>query len=138
LIVGNGLGGTFGDNGYGAFAIGRTNFGAHRIAYMLIHGIDSNPENYEVCHTCDNKKCVNPAHLFLGSQQDNMNDKVLKQRQAKGELVGISVLIEKQVIEIIQLLNIESISKIARQFDVHGSTIGLIKSGKTWKHIPRD
>lgn len=60
--------------GYGFFR----KYSAHRIAYFLASGID--PGNAQVCHSCDNPCCCNPAHLFVGSHNDNMADKMAKGR----------------------------------------------------------
>lgn len=73
--------------GYGRFAIGsrtdktRQQVPAHRVAYELGNG--PIPEGHYVCHRCDNPPCCNPAHLFTGTQQENMNDMKAKGRQNK-------------------------------------------------------
>lgn len=71
-------------NGYGQFAMrterGRGNrMQAHRVVWQIVNGVDLPPE-IQVCHSCDTPRCCNPAHLFLGSQQDNMNDMAAKGR----------------------------------------------------------
>jgi hypothetical protein len=72
-------------DGYGNFGSGKTRR-AHRIAYELFVG--PNPEGLHVCHTCDEPACVNPDHLFLGTNTQNTADKVAKGRQAKGRGAG--------------------------------------------------
>ncbi len=59
---------------------------AHRVAYQLVHGQIA-PELC-VCHRCDNPKCVNVEHLFVGTRQDNIRDKISKGRQSGGALPG--------------------------------------------------
>jgi hypothetical protein len=68
-------------NGYGAFRTKEKTHGSHRLSYELTHG-NITDNTLKVCHTCDNRKCVNPNHLFLGTQKDNMQD-----CKAKGRLV---------------------------------------------------
>ena len=70
-------------NGYGAFAQGGRNHGAHRIAYMLTNG--PIPEGLCVLHRCDNRPCCNPAHLFLGTLGDNNTDRARKHRGVYGD-----------------------------------------------------
>lgn len=66
-------------NGYGKFWLNGKTLGAHRISYLIHCG--PIPEDKVICHKCDNKKCVNPSHLFLGSMKDNIQDCVKKKRQ---------------------------------------------------------
>jgi HNH endonuclease len=71
-------GGTFTD-GYGVFNYHSKNYLAHRVAYAIANG--STPDGLLVCHSCDTKLCVNPRHLFVGRQRDNVQDMELKGRR---------------------------------------------------------
>lgn len=64
--------------GYGSFALKRKTTYAHRIAWVLTNG--QIPDGLLLCHTCDNIKCINPNHLFLGTQKDNLQDMSAKGR----------------------------------------------------------
>ena len=71
--------------GYGHFNVGGKAVGAHRIAYLIVHG---KLPRLNICHSCDTPLCMNPAHLFTGTQAANIADMVAKGRQAKGDRNG--------------------------------------------------
>lgn len=75
-------------DGYGQFGLNGTPRKAHRVAYTLWRG--TIPENLLVCHTCDHRNCVNPAHLFLGTPSDNAADMKRKGRAARGKKVKLT------------------------------------------------
>lgn len=101
---------------------------AHRYSYVLHKG--SIPEGMYVCHTCDNRKCVNPLHLFLGDHLENMNDMVRKGRAARGER---SAHVKLKVKDVLKIRNSDlSNSELARMFSVSNATITLIKNNKNW------
>ncbi len=89
-----------------------------------------------VLHRCDNPGCVNPAHLFLGTASDNVTDKVMKDRQAKGSGHGMAILSEMEV-EIIRREVASGVrqTEMARRFGVGRTVIWSIVHNKTWKHL---
>lgn len=94
------------------------------------------PKGKQVCHICDNRICVNPDHLFLGSIGDNMRDRTSKNRQAKGSCIASSVLNEDQVLSIRQQRLFGSKYKdLAEEFNVHWYAIRKICKNETWKHV---
>ncbi len=124
--------GTLNGNGYGVTTYQKK----IRLVHRLMHEYYMNNLTEEkplVLHRCDNPKCCNPMHLYAGNHQDNMSDKSKRNRMAKGEKQGFAKLTEKQVIDIRK--SIESLSVIAKKYNVGNSTIWNIKHRKTWKHI---
>lgn len=117
--------------GYGQFATKRLK--AHRVSWQLTYG--EIPNKLHVLHKCDNPLCVNPDHLFLGTQTDNMNDKVAKDRQLKGEESNLHKLTSQQVNEIRQryLSGGISQSQLAREYGMTQQGISKIITRITWK-----
>jgi len=109
---------------------------AHRLSWLIHYG--EVPANLMVCHTCDNPRCCNPDHLFLGTQLENMKDMVSKGRHkyVVGGKSHLSRLNENDVFVIKQSLRGGiSPSELAKRFGVSESTIKHIKSGRSWRHI---
>ena len=127
-------GGTDGGKGYGRIRWGsprKIRVGAHRVSWELHHG--PIPDGMLVCHTCDNKPCVNPAHLFLGTNQDNLRDAAHKGRMARGEHQSSSKLTEPEVLEIYRRYWWgDSRNVLAQEFGVSRASIWNIGTGKCW------
>lgn len=120
--------------GYGAFVHKGVTVSAHRISWLLFNGGGFTALN--VLHKCDNRKCFNPEHLFLGTIQENNQDRDKKNRQSKGESHPKSKLSIEDVKEIKVLISKGTkISHIAKKYGVHFSTIYYIVNGITWKHV---
>jgi hypothetical protein len=126
-------------NGYGNFkratATGRMVM-AHRMAWELTHGAPT--PGLDVCHRCDNRGCVRPSHLFLGTHRENMADAVAKRRMRRGEEHGQSKLTHAQVAEVRQLAaRGESLAALGRRFNVSASAVRKVLRGETWKECVR-
>lgn len=118
-------------NGYGSFSFNRKNTPAHRMSYMLFISKDI-PKGFDICHTCDNRMCVNPDHLFLGTRKDNMQDMKSK-RRGKKPLSERKHLSESQVQEIKKRLFCgHSARKISISMGIECSRISSIKRGATY------
>lgn len=122
---------TTNEKGYGRFNMDGRLESAHRVAWAAAFG--PIPEGMQVLHKCDIPCCVNPAHLFLGTNDDNLADKIAKGRQARlaGESNPKAKLTEEQV----GLIRADPrrVSEIAREFGVSLPTIARIKDGSGWR-----
>lgn len=113
--------------GYGMFVIGRKRCIASRVSYELFNGPIT--DGLFVCHTCDNPSCVNPKHLWLGTNQDNMIDMTQKGRQD-------CKLDPKQVIEIRKLYDDGcSLVKLCELYNMSSGAIRKLLLRKSWKHV---
>lgn len=118
-------------NGYGKFG---SKSSASRLQYKYIYG--EIPKNLQVCHTCDNRLCVNPAHLFLGTIGENMKDKNFKNRQAKGSKIANSILSEAKVLEMRKMrIAGKKYQEIADHFGIDWYTVRSICKNRQWKHV---
>lgn len=104
---------------------------AHRVSYELYKG--EIPINMIVCHACDNPGCVNPDHLWIGTHQDNINDKIKKNRGLFGSKHQNSKLTEEQIIKIRK--EKLSINDIAKKYRIHYNTAYDIINFKSWSHV---
>lgn len=126
--------GRVGTTGYGLFPLGSIHIKAHRAAYALVY---EDPGEMFVCHHCDNPLCVRPDHLFLGTNNDNINDAVSKGRMHPGERTGGTLLSPDVVVcmrdDYASGMSFQSIA------DKYGVTYGCARSaviGRTWRHVP--
>lgn len=117
--------------GYGVSWLNGKYIRAHVKAFKEVNG--DIPTGQVVRHTCDNRSCVNPNHLILGTYQDNSQDMVDRNRQAKGEQVGTSKLTE-DIVKMIRSMSGSS-RQLAEFFGCSKTNIKDIKNNKIWRHI---
>jgi hypothetical protein len=118
-------------DGYPPFRLRRHRYKAARIALFLVTGRD--PGDLLACHTCNNPRCCNPAHLYPGTQSENLRQAVEQRRAFIGSINGNAKLSGADV----QLIRASSEPGpvLARRFLVSKPTIYSIKKGRTWKHL---
>ena len=143
--------GTTDKDGYGVLTSSRRQLRAHRVAYEF--AFDESPGNMCVCHRCDNRRCVRPDHLFLGTNADNVADMMHKGRHSaasgdlngsrtkpgnlrRGSAHGIAKLNEGDVRSIRNEIALgKSQASLARKHGVNADTIHKIATGQTWRHV---
>lgn len=130
--------GAISQTGYGVARLNRKAIGAHRLSWMINKGAIK--AGLLVCHKCDNRKCVNPKHLFVGTYRDNIHDAMTKNRPLchykKGEAHIGSKLTESQALRVLRTKRrVGGVAALARRYGVHVVTIYDILSGKTWSHL---
>lgn len=123
--------GPFYHNGYGVFRVKNKKVRAHRASWVLAHG--PIPEGKLVLHSCDNRKCVNPEHLRLGTHQENMRDMTARNRQAVGERQHRSRLTADAVRDI--RTKRLSLTEFAKLYGVNFVTVYEAQIGRYWKHV---
>jgi hypothetical protein len=137
-------------NGYGWCWFQGKNIKVHRLAYAVFKG--DFDDKWHVLHKCDVRHCINPEHLFLGTNVDNIADRNVKGRQAKGEkngrfkkghlFVGEKSphvkLCEQQVIEILAKWKIGLSGQLAKEYNVSRGAIQGIVKRRNWKHVEKN
>lgn len=123
--------GGIGSGGYGCIYLNKRQTLAHRTSYEIF--VSDVPSGFFVCHACDNKLCVNPEHLFVGTHADNMLDMTKKGRGSVGERRPRSVLTPA----IVRLILSSSLpnTRLAAEFGVTHQTIWDIRHRRVWRHV---
>lgn len=132
------MGSTESRRGYGLIRVGNKKVSVHRFSWMLHHDMQPIPKGMCVCHSCDTPHCVNPDHLWLGTNLDNMRDMVRKQRHPYGEKSGRAILTEEKVREARKLWASGTIryrTEIARMYGISDSAARYMLDGTNWKHV---
>lgn len=121
------------DDGYGRVRVDGKKRRAHIVSYERVNG--AVPEGRMVCHRCGNPLCINPAHLYAGTYEDNYADMVRHGRanRPKGEAIHTAKLTPELVRAIRQAKG--SNRELAKQFNIGKSTIQTIQSGIAWRHV---
>ncbi len=129
--------GAIGPRGYGGFKFHGKRQSSHRVALALT-GQAMPPSSVDVCHRCDNPKCVRPSHLFIGSRSENLLDASTKGRIARGESHGSSKLSSDDVVDIRRRVsNGETQTSLALAYGVSVTAIHLIHHRLRWAHLPQ-
>ncbi len=120
--------------GYGELISNKRKHLAHRASYEAFVG--KIPKGMYVCHACDNVACVNPNHLFLGTQKQNLQDMANKGRSTRGVKNPMAKLTEEQVKEIKQEFAVGKTDvELSMQFNISRSTIYGIRNRRLWSYI---
>jgi hypothetical protein len=126
--------------GYGQFGINQQVLRAHRVAWELENG--PIPPGHYVCHHCDNPPCCNPAHLFIGTPADNMQDKAAKGRGAGGGFGAChakTTLTEDEARQVRRLYDEGCVGReIASSFGVSPSVVSSIGTRRSWVRLDRE
>jgi hypothetical protein len=127
--------GAISPQGYGRFGWAMSDVRmAHRVAWALTNG--PIPADMHVLHRCDNRPCVRPSHLFLGTNRDNVDDKMAKGRQSRGETHGRAKLTAPEALAIrVWRIAGYPVARLAEMFGVSEASVSVIANRKKWAHL---
>ncbi len=120
-------------DGYGAFQLNGKARRSHRLAWSIVNG--PIPAGLQVLHSCDNPICMNPDHLRAGTHDDNMRDKIIRNRNCPGALNGNSKLSESDVVKIRKEWPRLTQLKLAAKYGVDRTCIQRILWRKSWRCV---
>ena len=129
-------------DGYGRKHSGGKMYLAHRLSYCKAKNIDIKEiDGLVVMHVCDNPPCVNPEHLKLGTNQDNVDDKMKKGRHAsnpntRGEAHGRAKLTSDDVLRIREAVKFKTQKEVGKIFGISNQHVSDIARRKKWAHLP--
>lgn len=122
-------------SGYGVTYLNFKNKGVHRLSAHIFSNFDLNSKK-SILHKCNNRKCFNPRHLYIGTQADNCRDRDLAGRQYCGERHHYAKLTKIKILKAKRLFEIGIVQQeIAKKLGISYPTINKVLRGKTWKHI---
>ena len=124
--------GAISGSGYGHVQHKGRSLLAHRVAWQLTNG--SIPEGLLICHVCDNRICVNPEHLFIGTYASNYHDSAAKGRNTRGTKNAMTALTENEVLELRAQYSTQNftLAKLASMYNMSQSGIFHIVKRETW------
>lgn len=122
------------NGGYGVFRVGSRLQLAHRVAYKLSCGV---PLTQQVLHTCDVRSCINPGHLYQGTQKQNIRDMFSRKRKSEAGVKNPNHKLNDFQVKFIrtQIILGTPLVNLAQRFQVHASTISRIKSNERWRNV---
>ena len=124
-------------SGYGTWPLpGKTKDRAHRVAFVIAKG--PIPRGHCVCHRCDTPGCVNPDHLFLGTQAQNLADMRRKGRSRMPLVVGSANANAKITEDDVRAIRADprNHTHVARDYGLTKQAVSMMRSRKTWRHVP--